>query len=179
MNISAAESNQMVAVVQKAGSLKEEQQYYEATFQQLMAARQELLPDRLKTEDLIRQRVTEAADKKFVFSELLISGLTGPIAKEAGCLAALRLGSTAVALEQFRAAHQQKYPAALSELTPDYLAATQADPFDGQPLRYRQNGGGYLLYSIGPDRQDDSGRRLNGKEGDIIFSVPTPGKPGE
>ncbi len=179
MNISAAESNQMAAVVQKAGSLKEEQHYYEETFQQLMAARQELFPDRLKTEDLIRQRVTAAADKKFVFTKLLISGFTGPIAKEAGCLAALRLGSTAVALEQFRAAHQQKYPAALSELTPDYLAAAQADPFDGQPLRYRQNGAGYLLYSIGPDRQDDSGRRLNGKEGDIIFSVPTPGKPGE
>src|SRR5258708_19257821 len=49
MNISADESNQMVAGVRKGRSLKEEQQSYEKIFQQLMAARQELSPDRMKT----------------------------------------------------------------------------------------------------------------------------------
>ena len=48
------------------------------------------------------------------------------------------------------------------------------DPFDGQPLRYRKQGAGYVLYSIGPDRKDNSGERMNGKDGDMAFIVVTP-----
>ena len=48
------------------------------------------------------------------------------------------------------------------------------DPFDGQPLRYREKGTGYLLYSIGPDLKDDSGERMNGK--DIVLAVVTRSK---
>jgi len=85
-------------------------------------------------------------------------------------LAGLRLGFTAVALEQFHA-HNNRYPTDLSLLTPEFLPAPVLDPFDGQPLRYRPNGSGYVLYSIGPDLRDDSGHRLSGKEGDIVFGV--------
>jgi hypothetical protein len=169
--------DQIVARLRKGNKLKEEQQYYEETFQQLMAIRKAALPDRLKAGDLIRQRVTKAADKKLAIIAWLLPGLAGDAAKEAGCLASLRLGSTALALEQFRAAHDNRYPDALAELAPDYLASTPMDPFDGQPLRYRKKGGGYLLYSIGPDLQDDSGERMSGKDGDIVFAVVTPAKP--
>jgi hypothetical protein len=82
-----------------------------------------------------------------------------------------------VALEQFRAAHNNRYPAGLSELTPSYLNAVLTDPFDGQPLRYRNQGTGYVLYSIGPDLKDDGGKPMNGKEGDIVFTVVTPPAP--
>jgi len=78
---------------------------------------------------------------------------------------------TAVALEQFRAAHNNRYPSDLSQLTPEYLVGAVLDPFDGQPLRYKANGSGYVLYSVGPDLRDDSGLRMSGKEGDIVFAV--------
>ena len=169
--------DQIVARLQKGNKLKEEQHYYEETFQQLMAIRKSALPDRLKAGNLIRQRVSKAADKKLAIIEWLLPGLAGDAAKEAGCLASLRLGLTALALEQFRAAHDNRYPDALAELTPDYLASTPMDPFDGQPLRFRKKSGGYLLYSIGHDLKDDSGERMSGKGGDIAFAVVTTAKP--
>jgi hypothetical protein len=178
-DIPAEERDQMVARLQKASKLKEEHQYFEETFQQLMTARKEAFPGRLKADGLIRQRLTGAVGKKLVIAKLLMSGLAGPAAREAGCLAHLRLGLTGVALEQFRAVHDNRYPAALCDLTSNHLTATPVDPFDGQPLRYRKKGDGYVLYSIGPDLKDDSGERINGKEGDIVFTVITPARLGE
>ena len=90
----------------------------------------------------------------------------------------LRLAFTTVALEEFRAANDNRYPASLSELTPQYLPASPTDPFDGQPLRYKTKGLAYELYSVGPDLTDDLGRRMNGKDGDIVFAVIAPPKIG-
>jgi hypothetical protein len=56
---------------------------------------------------------------------------------------------TALALEQFRAAHNNQYPASLTELAPVYLAAIPMDPFNGKPLRYRQQDAGYTLSCTG------------------------------
>jgi hypothetical protein len=173
--ISGTERNQIVAQVQKTDNLKAEQDYYEKCFQQLMAARKEPFPDRLKTESLIRQCATEATSQKLVVNGLLQSGLAGYVPREARALAHFRLGLTAVALEQFRLAHENRYPAALSELAPDYAAKTPVDPFDGQPLRYRKKGAGYLLYSVGSDLKDDSGERAK----DIVFAVISSAKPAE
>src|SRR5882672_7136335 len=141
-----------------------------------MAARQEPFPSRLKSDVLGHELVTEALDKKLVVLDLVLPSLGRRTAVEAECLARLRLGWTAVALEQFRAAHGNRYPASLSELTPDYLSATPADPFCGQPLRYQKKGAGYALYSVGPDLKDDSGERKKGKDGDVVFAVITPSR---
>jgi hypothetical protein len=63
----------------------------------------------------------------------------------------------ACALERFRL-RQQRYPAVLEELTPQYIGQLPLDPVDGKPMRYRQTTDGrYALYSIGYDGQDDSG----------------------
>ena len=166
--------SQTAARLKKGDKLKEEREFLETSFRQLMSARQEAFPGRLKADDLVRQRVTEAASKRLVIVELLLPGLAGRTATEAECLARLRLGRIAVALEQFRAAHDNRYPATLSELTPQYLSASPADPFDGQSLRYQKKDGGYALYSIGPDLKDDSGKRWEGKDGDIVFAVLAP-----
>jgi hypothetical protein len=130
----------------------------------------------LKGDELIRQQIADAASKQLVLNEFLLSGLRTVAAKEAECLANLRLGLTALALEQFRTAHDNRYPATLSELTPAFFAAAPADPYDGQPLHYKTKNDGYELYSIGPDLQENSGQRMNGKEGDIVFAVVTPAK---
>ena len=177
-DLSDQQCRRLVEHLKQAASLKEEHDYLDTTFQQLLSARKEAFPGRLKVvADLIRQRVTEATDRGLLLNVWLSDGLDKHVNREARCLANFRLAMTAVALEQFRAAHNNRYPAGLSELAPSYLNAVLTDPFDGQPLRYRKQDAGYVLYSIGPDLKDDGGKPMNGKGGDIVFTVVTPPAP--
>ncbi len=51
------------------------------------------------------------------------------------------------------------YPPTLADLVPRDLASVPDDPFgDSRPLVYRTTEDGFLLYSLGPDRDDDGGR---------------------
>jgi hypothetical protein len=89
--------------------------------------------------------------------------------------AALALLRTEVALQRYRAAHG-RCPPALRDLEPGLPASALLDPFGGAErplLRYRpeHGGGGYLLYSVGPDMRDDGGmlpRRASGDQGDLV-----------
>ena len=160
---------------------KIEREFWEETFRQVLAARKEAFPARLKTGDICNSRVMEAKSKGLFFCNLMLPALGSK--KEAGSLAHLRLSQTALALERFRAAHDNRYPDALGELSPQLLPAVPVDPFDGQSLRYRKQDSGYLLYSIGPDLKDDGGQRTpagkgdstSGK-GDLVFEVIKPPK---
>src|SRR5947207_10939223 len=69
--------NRVMARVQKAKTLKDEQAYYEETFQQLMSIRKMPLPDRLKAGEFIRQRVAKAVARKLAVIEWLLPGLAG------------------------------------------------------------------------------------------------------
>ncbi|MEC7564856.1 MAG: hypothetical protein VX738_04160 [Planctomycetota bacterium] len=62
------------------------------------------------------------------------------------------------------------YPENLSQLSPQYIGKVPDDFFVGQPLRYERKEMGYILYSQGPNRKDDSGRPYS----DIVFQVPLP-----
>jgi Tfp pilus assembly protein PilE len=163
----------MVQLLKQPGGLKEEQDYLETTFGQFLAARKEDFPGRLTDAAVVQQRTAEAKSGVLLLNNSWLTGYTNVVSLEARCLANLHLAMTAVALEQFRAAHNQ-YPANLSELTPNYLNAVPSDPFDGRPLRYRKQNAGYLLYSIGPDLKDDGGKRMTARGGDMVFTVVTP-----
>ena len=171
LKMPADRRSKITARLQKGEKLTAEREFFEASFRRLMAVRQEPFPARLKSDDLGRQLVAEALDKKLFVLDLLLPSLGRRTVVEAECLAQLRLGWTAVALEQFRATHENQYPAALSKLTPEFLCIALPDPFDGQPLRYQKKGSGYMLYSVGPDLMDNSGERKHGKDGDIVFEV--------
>lgn len=72
--------------------------------------------------------------------------------------ASARQAVIACALERYYLKHQ-RYPAALSELPPEYLTAIPADPVTGQPMSYRlTEQGRYKLWSIGTDGKDDQGQ---------------------
>ncbi len=51
-------------------------------------------------------------------------------------------------------------PDRLEQLTPEFLAELPVDPFDpdGRPLRYTRTDDEHVVYSIGTDGKDDSGR---------------------
>ena len=63
----------------------------------------------------------------------------------------------AFALAAYHADHGT-YPAKLADLAPKYAAEVPKDIFNASELHYRQEGGGYLLYSVGPNGKDDGGK---------------------
>jgi hypothetical protein len=67
-----------------------------------------------------------------------------------------RAALAAIAIERHRLAHGE-LPQKLTDLAPDLLDAVPIDPADGQPLRYRVLDKGFVVYSIGSDKQDDQG----------------------
>ena len=50
------------------------------------------------------------------------------------------------------------YPESLDMLVPKYLAKVPHDGFAGNPLNYRLEGDGFLIYSIGRNLEDEDGR---------------------
>jgi hypothetical protein len=62
----------------------------------------------------------------------------------------------ACALERARVA-EGRYPQSLTALTPKFLPQPRRDVMTGQPLIYRTESGGYVLYSVGWNRRDDGG----------------------
>lgn len=65
--------------------------------------------------------------------------------------------TVALALRAYRLEHGA-YPATFSSLVPSYLPAIPSDPFAlSGPLHYRRTKSGFVLYSVGPDGQDNGG----------------------
>jgi hypothetical protein len=73
-------------------------------------------------------------------------------------LAGLRCAIVAVAAERYRREHGA-WPATAADLAPAFLKVLPTDPYDGQPLRYKRLTDGIIVYSVGPDKQDDGGCR--------------------
>jgi hypothetical protein len=81
--------------------------------------------------------------------------------------ARLRVAATAGAVEPCRVRHG-RWPQRLDDLPEGPLA----DPFDGQPLRYKVTPAGRMVYSIGQDLRDDGGEASRqGTDGDLIFHL--------
>jgi len=68
-------------------------------------------------------------------------------------LAQMRSAQTALAVERYRLANGGT-PDNAGLLVPAFLPAVPADPCDGQPLRYKPLGDGYLVYSRGASGQN-------------------------
>ncbi|MCX6991889.1 MAG: hypothetical protein NT011_01975 [Kiritimatiellaeota bacterium] len=49
------------------------------------------------------------------------------------------------------------YPDTLNKLAPEFLDTIPVDPFTGKALIYRKAKAGFILYSLGPNLQDDNG----------------------
>ncbi|MBX3179379.1 MAG: hypothetical protein KF886_18640 [Candidatus Hydrogenedentes bacterium] len=73
----------------------------------------------------------------------------------------------AVALRNHKHTHGA-YPGALEAVAVAMDAAMLADPFGGGPLRYRAEGEGFVLYSLGPNQQDDGGGAGGNRDHDDI-----------
>lgn len=69
----------------------------------------------------------------------------------------LACAEVAFAAERYRR-KTGNWPDALDKLVPDFLAAVPADPFVPESrLRSKRTADGMVIYSVGPDQQDDGG----------------------
>jgi hypothetical protein len=84
---------------------------------------------------------------------------SGSIREDASITGRLTVSKVAMAIERWRLDHAGHPPEALAELAPRYLPHPPLDPFDGRELRYRRMRHGYFVYCVGPDGQDQAGRR--------------------
>jgi len=74
----------------------------------------------------------------------------------AGTLAATRCAMLTVVIERYRRSHGE-LPGSLDDIAPPDIDAIPSDPFTGNKLLYSHDEEGYVVYSTGINRQDDSG----------------------
>ncbi len=132
--------------------------------------------DILKAEAVVRQAVTEA--RKFppkIMTGLLLPALDKGVHKFVGIEARRRCALIALEVERFRRTNDGWLPESLDALPSKLAEDLLIDPYDGQRLRYRQTADGYVIYSIGADRQDQQGATVapRGQSGayDVAFTV--------
>jgi hypothetical protein len=87
--------------------------------------------------------------------------------------ATLELTQLTAALAVYRAEHNE-YPDRLDQLVPDVLPQLPLDLYHDKPFVYQRTADGYLLYSCGPNGNDDggSGQFSNTLAGRPIDSLP-------
>jgi len=88
-------------------------------------------------------------------SDVITPVFTGAYRRACEETAYQRLAQVSVSLTGYRA-RTGSYPAHLSDTVNG--EPLPLDPYSGKPFTYRQSGGGYLLYSVGPNGIDDGGK---------------------
>jgi hypothetical protein len=102
----------------------------------------------------------ESVPRICVLSRQIIAALSAAYNAYFKCEARRRTLLTAIAAERYRQAHGS-LPAQLSDLVPDYLDTVPGDPFTRDPLRYRVEDTGAIIYSLGIDGTDNEGRQYD------------------
>jgi len=127
--------------------------------------RRHALAKRMMTSKAIRDHLGASSVKPDALAEIISSTLSdyvmmshfAAIQADARGRQAAQLSRIALALRTY-AVEKGSYPDSLSTLVPDYLSALPKDFFTGGVSRYLKSNKGFLLYSVGPDRQDTQGR---------------------
>ncbi len=138
-------------------------------------------PESVQAAKFAEELNAKAGSGYYIFSSLFLPALARLELRDAEASARVRTTLVTLAIEDWRISHGGQTPDSLSELTPAYMKSVPADPFDGNPLRYKKLPQGYVVYSIGRDKRDDGGKeqpprgtKLKGAERfqyDITFVV--------
>ncbi|HEY4328542.1 MAG TPA: hypothetical protein VGN88_02310 [Phycisphaerae bacterium] len=108
------------------------------------------------------------------FASLLIPALHHAFQIEESHDMNISLARISLALASYHA-DKGAYPVTLAPLAPEYIPAIPTDAFTEEPLHYKADAGGYLLYSVGPNRKDDGGQphdNTHGTDYDLVFKMP-------
>ena len=88
---------------------------------------------------------------------LLTPAVSAVLTAEERAATNMQLTQLAFPLGAYRT-EQGEYPAELAKLVPKYIAELPKDVYTGADFRYRREGKGYVLYSLGPNGKDEGGR---------------------
>ena len=113
-------------------------------------------PANLRLDSYLAHVGEESTKRQRTLSGMLFSSYSGIAHRENKGIAQQRLALTSLAIESYRN-KTGSLPKELSALVPDFMADTPEDPFTGTDLKYRRTEKGYLLYSVGPDLEDNNG----------------------
>jgi hypothetical protein len=139
----------------------------------------QLLKQQVSDTDLITKAVMGAEDRGEMIGNILIVLLLSAFDRVQGAAERLEQEQHNLHLAFLLAAYQQdqgRYPEKLGELVPKYLVQIPDDLFSGEPLIYRREGKGYLLYSVGPNGTDEEGRGSDDEPrgDDLSVRMPVP-----
>jgi len=99
---------------------------------------------------------TAAVHQIHVMVHMLVPACARMIHIDMAGQARLQTARAAVGVERYRLA-QEQWPERLVDLVGQHLVNVPKDPFDGKPLRYKKLDAGFVVYSVGQDREDDGG----------------------
>jgi hypothetical protein len=122
--------------------------------------------------------ITKQLPRWDVLSRMMLPSLSRAIQLGLACKARFAITRTSVAVMQFTRAHDGEAPAALDDLANKLSHEAMIDPFTGDPLRYRREDNGWVLYSLGPNMKDDGGVETDKQRWEkfdiaMVFPLPT------
>ncbi|MBU0714285.1 MAG: hypothetical protein KJ964_02875 [Verrucomicrobia bacterium] len=118
-----------------------------------------------KAAETIRNHPTDQQIPRYcLLTRLLFPNLTAVVTRNTEHDAAIDVARVGLGLKLFKQKNGA-YPDLLDKLTPEFLESIPVDPFTGKALIYRKADAGFMLYSLGPNQQDDNGTpRPTGKQ---------------
>ena len=163
-------------IMQSVGYLDSDRKLMLETFREAIVLAEQETPESLKKSESLFDKANIKA-RKFppkLFSSMLLPSVRGVPSNFATYEARRRAALTAIAIERFRLAHGGELPDQLGALVPTFLPNVPEDPFDGEKLRFAKLDRGYVVYSVGRDREDNNGtERTRGswQKTDVTFTV--------
>lgn len=106
---------------------------------------------------IISPRATVSEQLGNVFVSLLLPALSAAMEAEGRAMALGRMNEVTFAMAAYRAEHGN-YPATLADLEREQKTPLPRDPFSEEAFRYRREGQGFVVYSVGPNLRDDEGK---------------------
>ena len=104
-----------------------------------------------------KQDMRESTPWYFRLSGLLLADFQSVFLKEATLEAMMLTTKAGLACKIYKN-ETGHYPENLDALVPELMGTVPIDPFTGNPLIYRIQDGGVLIYSVGSNEKDDEGR---------------------
>ncbi|HWI55833.1 MAG TPA: hypothetical protein VNZ22_01305, partial [Bacillota bacterium] len=165
----------LISLLKSTGLLQRDRAFFLDCMRTNLVIAEASFPERARRGQQVAATGFRPPNRFYVFSSMLLPALSNCILRDTEHAGRIRAAQAALAVERFRLAHAGTLPADLQQLVPQYLSCVPADPFDGQPLRFKKLAVGYVIYSIGDDKRDDGGREADPKKStapyDITFFV--------
>ncbi|WP_254511360.1 hypothetical protein [Anatilimnocola floriformis] len=124
--------------------------------------------------DECRTRIKRAG-RTYPYSSVLLPPFSITIKQFAMADAQGGAAIAAIAAARFRK-RTQRWPATWQELVPEYLPVIPLDPFSGQEMLLRLSSESLKIYSVGENKQDESGSWQEGEFADVGVAIEV-GKP--